>query len=111
MHHQGADSSSIAPPRETYSHADATSISRGFNFWQHDNPLKPPRELTGSDNKQAIAKRKLAQKHDKMNLKLTQELMRFHRDCGGETVMENPMGRLDKRPFMQLATWRGRSCS
>ena len=40
-----------SPPCETYSHADATNILRGFNFRQHDNPLKSPRELTGSDSK------------------------------------------------------------
>ena len=94
-----------SPPCETFSHADATNISRGFNFRQHDNPLKPPRKLTGQDSKQAIAKRETAQNHDKMILKLTQELVRFHREYGGEIVVENPVGSLDKRPFMQLANW------
>ena len=93
-----------SPLCETYSHADATNISRDFHHRQHDNPEKPPRKSEVGDTAQAIAKRKKAQNHDRMILRLTQQLIKFREEYGAEIVMENPVGSLAKRPFMRTVS-------
>ena len=35
----------LSPPCETYSPADCSNITRGNNYRQHDDALKPPRKL------------------------------------------------------------------
>jgi hypothetical protein len=94
-----------SPPCETYSHADATNISRGFHYRDQDDPEKPPRAAKEGDTAQATAKREKAQNRDKMIQRLTQQMVKFREKYGGEIVMENPVGSLAKRPFMRTASW------
>jgi hypothetical protein len=94
-----------SPPCETYSHADATNISRGYNFRDHSDPTKPARKLRKGASEQAVAKHNMAVRHDKMIQRLTLDLVELRRRCGCELVMENPVGSLAKRPFMIAADW------
>ena len=89
-----------SPPCETYSHADATNISRIFHHRQHDDPEEPPRIAKEGDIAQAIAKIEKARNHDRMIQRLTQQPMKFRKEHGCEIVMENLVGSLAKRPFM-----------
>ena len=94
-----------SPPCETYSHADATNISRGFHYRDQDDPEKPPRAAKEGDTTQATTKREKAQNHDKMIQRLTQQMVKFREKYDGKIVMENPVGSLAKRPFMRTASW------
>ena len=94
-----------SPPCETYSHADATNITRDFFYRNHDDPEKGPRLAKEGDTAQAAAKREKAINHDNMIRRLTQQLIKFREVYGCEIVMENPVGSLCKRPFMRTASW------
>ena len=94
----------VSLPCETYNRADASNISRGNHYRDHQHPEKPPREATGAD-KQAHAKQLKAKQHDAMIEALVIELTALRREHGCEIVLENPVGSLKERPFMQSADW------
>ena len=94
-----------SPPCETYSHADASNITRGNHYREHGDPLKPPRSRASVQDSSAQKKRELAQKHDLMVLRLTQQLVKTHEEFGVEILLENPVGSLSKRPFMRTTKW------
>ena len=95
----------LSPPCETYSAADCSNISRGNNYRQHDDPLKPPRKLKRGASRSARRKAAKAKLHDRMIRKLTCSLVQRREDFGFEIILENPRGSLQHRPFMKAAAW------
>ena len=96
----------LSPPCETYSAADCSNIiSRGNNYRQHDDPMKPPRKIKRGDSRSARKKAAKAELHDRMIRKLTSSLAERREDFGFEIVLENPRGSLQHRPFMKAAAW------
>ena len=95
----------LSLPCETYSAADCNNISRGNNYRQHDDPLKPPRKIKRGDSRAAKRKAAKAELHDRMIKKLTSSLVARREDFGFGIVLENPRGSLHHRPFMKAAAW------
>jgi len=93
------------PPCETYSPADATNISRGNNYRDHDDLEKGPRRniYNAADRMKA----EIARRHDSMIKNLTESLVQEKEEHDFEIVLENPVGSLRKRPFMQTVAWVG----
>ena len=94
-----------SPPCETYSHADASDITRGSFYRQQDDPTKPPRKLKKGASKQARAKRDNAAKHDQMSKRPTIQLAEFFRKHGAEIIMKTPADSLDLKPASWFTMW------
>ena len=89
----------MSPPCRTFSHMDAVNRSRGFayrDFTQRDRPpLQPATTKHG----------KIARADDDLAcfwLQLVTAWARLHAPL--RWVLENPVGSLEKRPYMQLVT-------
>jgi hypothetical protein len=99
----------LSPPCETFSVADATNQTRGNHYREHsETGLRPPRALSSCHSANDFAKRETAIKHDVMVQGLVESLTQ--RKSTGEEfeiVMENPVGSLRKRDYMQTAEWQG----
>jgi hypothetical protein len=99
----------ISPPCETYSMADSTNISRGFHYRNHSDSTRPPRSIASCTEAHHFAKRKTAIEHDQMIETLIKVLMRHRKEHKFEIVLENPVGGLAHRPFMQNVDWLGQT--
>jgi hypothetical protein len=95
----------ISPPCETYSVADSTNISRGFQFRDHSTADRPPRSLESCTEAHHFEKRRTAIAHDQMVEALIRVLMHHRKEHKFEIVLENPVGSLTHRPFMQDIEW------
>ena len=94
------------PPCETYSPADACNISRGNEYRNHADVNKGPREWSTVHCEADKLKRERAILHDNMIKNLIQSIVEERKHNDFEIVLENPVGSLRKRPFMQTEEWK-----
>lgn len=86
----------MSPPCRTFSRADAINRERGFGYRDHQNITRPP--LQGKDTRYGS----LARSDDQLVIYWVQIALLWSRaspDCFW--FMENPVGSLERRPFMQ----------
>ena len=99
-HQVGAVGSGL--PCESYSHADASNISRGNHHRDHSDPTKPPRSLESCRTPADHAKRCKAICDDDMCKNILASFFADRkRGLHYELIMENPVGSLRQRPFMR----------
>ena len=92
----------VGLPCESYSHADASNISRGNHHRDHSGLNKPRRNLESCTTRSHMDKRCKAMRDDAMCKNI---LASYFEDCklgnDYELIMENPVGTLRHRPFMR----------
>ena len=95
----------MSPCCKTFSKADSTNISRGnhYRLSGADHPSRPPRDTT-------TAKGKLAHKADQMVKRGIAVAEYFDTVLSAMFYMENPVGGLQRRPYMSswVRRWKGR---
>ena len=94
------------PPCETYSPADACNISRGNEYRNHADANKGPRGWSTVHCEADKLKRERAILHDNMITNVIRSIVEERKHNEFEVVLENPVGSLKKRPFMQTEEWK-----
>jgi hypothetical protein len=90
-----------SPPCESFSHADASNISRGHYYRDHNDTTKPPRSLESCTRSGHYEKRLKAIKDDLMVKSLVDSMIEDRRQgMNYHMIIENPLGSLRKRPYM-----------
>jgi hypothetical protein len=97
----------ISPPCETYTAVDATNAFRGCQYRNHKDPTRGPRSLESCTEPHHFEKRQKAITHDNMIETLIKVLLQHRKKHGYEIILENPVGSLGRRPFMQNVDWLG----
>ena len=89
-------------PCETFSHGDASNMSRDHHDRDHSQPEKPPRSLEGCTTEAAKLKREKAIQHDNMAKNVLASFFRDRRNgFMYDLVIENPVGAMRSRPYMR----------
>ena len=83
----------MSPCCRTFSKADSSNVSRGHNYRNHDHPERPPKDSTSKKGKEAA-------KADRMVKQAKKTANWFKAKLGARFYMENPVGSLEKRPYM-----------
>ncbi len=97
-----------SPPCETFSLADASNISRGNFYRNHQDPDKPPRSLESCSSPADREKRKKALDHDRMVKDLISSVIQDREEgVKYEILIENPVGSMRQRPYMRGEAWEG----
>jgi hypothetical protein len=96
----------LSPPCETYSPTDATnsSESKMCHYRDHSIQDRPPRSLDSCKTAADFKKREVAMRHDKMMECLIAALIK-HKHYGYDVILENPMGSLARKTFMNQTDW------
>ena len=85
-----------SPDCRTYSPADASNISRGNEYRDHNDPFRGPKQTIDGKRMEAI-------KQDNLVSSLLKSFLDASgKDKGINLIMENPMGSLRYRPFVWI---------
>ena len=96
----------LSPPCETYSPTDATNSSESklCHYRDHTIQDRPPRSLESCKTAADFKKREIAIRHDEMIACLITSLIK-HKHHGYDVILENPMGSLARKSFMNQVDW------